>query len=247
MVKLWCAKSYWRMDQIIKMNASQLQTFQTQLSYQFKDSTLLELALTHRSYKGKNNERLEFLGDSILNFVAAELLFQKFPESVEGDLSRLRSELVKASTLSEIGMALNVGDFLKLGEGELKSAGWRRPSILADTVEALIGAIFMDGGMEAAQSLIQKWLHDRVEKIDPKKILKDAKSVLQEYLQSRKFALPEYEVTPVKGEAHEQHFTIKCLIPALSIEAEGDGASRKIAEQTAAKNALISLGKENEL
>jgi len=226
------------------MNASQLQKFQHYLNYNFKDQSLLDLALTHRSYKGQNNERLEFLGDSILNFVVAELLFQKFPQSVEGDLSRLRSELVKASTLSEIGSMLNIGDFLKLGEGELKSAGWRRPSILADTVEALIGAIFMDGGITAAQTIIQHWLSDRVEQIDPKKIQKDAKSVLQEFLQSRKIALPEYVVTSIEGEAHAQHFIIQCSISALSISVQGQGASRKIAEQTAANNALIALGKE---
>ena len=128
-------------------NTSQLHQFESLLKYEFKNKSLLELALTHRSFKGENNERLEFLGDSILNFVGAELLFQKFPQLVAGDLSRLRSQLVKASTLSEIGIKINVGDFLRLGEGELKSAGWRRPSILADTVEAVIGAIFIDGGI----------------------------------------------------------------------------------------------------
>ena len=155
-------------------NTSQLHQFESLLKYEFKNKALLELALTHRSFKGKNNERLEFLGDSILNFVVAELLFKKFPQSVEGDLSRLRSELVKASTLSEIGTEINVGDFLKLGDGELKSAGWRRPSILADTVEAIIGAIFIDSGMNSAQSIIKRWLDNRIEMIDPKKIKKDA-------------------------------------------------------------------------
>jgi ribonuclease-3 len=228
-------------------NTSQLHQFESLLKYKFKDTALLELALTHRSFKGENNERLEFLGDSILNFVVAELLFEKFPQSVEGDLSRLRSELVKASTLSEIGVEINVGNFLRLGEGELKSAGWRRPSILADTVEAVIGAIFIDSGMDETQSIIKKWLENRIDMIDPKKIKKDAKSLLQEFLQGKKIALPKYEVGSIKGEAHSQSFIIQCHIPALGITVEGDGDSRKIAEQVAAKNALIALGKQNDL
>ena len=228
-------------------NTSQLHQFENLLKYEFKNKNLLELALTHRSFKGENNERLEFLGDSILNFVVAELLFQKFPQSVEGDLSRLRSELVKSSTLSEIGSEINVGDFLRLGEGELKSAGWRRPSILADTVEAVIGAIFIDSGMDSAQSIIKRWLDDRIEMIDPKKIKKDAKSLLQEFLQGKKIALPKYEVTSIEGEAHSQKFIIKCHIPTLGITVEGYGDSRKVAEQIAAKNALIALGKQNDL
>jgi len=228
-------------------NTSQLHQFESLLKYEFKNKSLLELALTHRSFKGENNERLEFLGDSILNFVVAELLFQKFPQLVEGDLSRLRSQLVKASTLSEIGIKINVGDFLRLGEGELKSAGWRRPSILADTVEAIIGAIFIDSGISEAQSIIKRWLDNRIEMIDPKKVKKDAKSLLQEFLQSKKIALPEYEVGSIEGEAHSQSFIIHCHIPALGISEEGGGDSRKIAEQVAAKNALIALGKQNDL
>ena len=228
-------------------STSQFHQFESLLNYEFKNKTLLELALTHRSFKGKNNERLEFLGDSILNFVVAELLFQKFPQSVEGDLSRLRSELVKASTLSEIGTEINIGNFLRLGEGELKSAGWRRPSILADTVEAVIGAIFLDSGMVDAQLIIKRWLDNRIEMIDPKKIKKDAKSLLQEFLQGKKIALPQYEVDSIEGEAHSQSFVIQCYIPALGINVKGDGESRKIAEQIAAKNALIALGKQNDL
>jgi len=228
-------------------NTSQLHQFESLLKYEFKNKDLLELALTHRSFKRQNNERLEFLGDSILNFVVAELLFKKFPQSVEGDLSRLRSELVKSSTLSEIGIEINVGNFLKLGEGELKSAGWRRPSILADTVEAVIGAIFLDSGMVDAQLIIKRWLNRRIEMIDPKKIKKDAKSLLQEFLQGKKIALPKYEVDSIEGEDHSQSFVVQCYIPALGITVEGDGDSRKIAEQEAAKNALIALGKQNDL
>jgi len=228
-------------------STSQLHQFESLLKYEFKNKDLLELALTHRSFKRQNNERLEFLGDSILNFVVAELLFKKFPQSVEGDLSRLRSELVKSSTLSEIGIEINVGNFLKLGEGELKSAGWRRPSILADTVEAVIGAIFLDSGMVDAQLIIKRWLNRRIEMIDPKKIKKDAKSLLQEFLQGKKIALPKYEVDSIEGEDHSQSFVVQCYIPALGITVEGDGDSRKIAEQEAAKNALIALGKQNDL
>ena len=228
-------------------STSQLHQFESLLNYEFKNKSLLELALTHRSFKGQNNERLEFLGDSILNFVVAELLFQKFPMSVEGDLSRLRSELVKASTLSEIGIEINVGSFIRLGEGELKSAGWRRPSILADTVEAIIGAIFIDSSINEAQSIIKRWLDNRIEMIDPNKIKKDAKSLLQEFLQSKKIELPKYEVGSIEGEAHSQNFIVQCHIPALDINVKGDGDSRKNAEQTAAKNALIALGKQNDL
>jgi ribonuclease-3 len=139
------------------------------INYNFSDKNLLELALTHRSFQGKNNERLEFLGDSILNFVIAESLFKKFDLLPEGDLSRLRSQLVKSETLSEIGILLQLGDYLILGEGELKSAGWRRPSILADSVEAIIGAVFMDGGISAASNLILDWFKDRVEFINTDK------------------------------------------------------------------------------
>jgi len=157
------------------------------LNYHFNDNSLLELALTHRSFQGKNNERLEFLGDSILNFIIAELLFKKFNLLPEGDLSRLRSQLVKSETLSEIGILLQLGDYLILGEGELKSSGWRRPSILADSVEAIIGAVFIDGGISAASNLILSWFKDKIDLINPNNIQKDSKSVLQELLQGKKF------------------------------------------------------------
>ena len=162
------------------------------LNYQFKDNSLLELALTHRSFQGKNNERLEFLGDSILNFIIAELLFKKFNLLPEGDLSRLRSQLVKSETLSEIGIILKLGDYLILGEGELKSSGWRRPSILADSVEAIIGAVFIDGGVSAASDLVLDWFKSRIDLINPDNIEKDSKSVLQEFLQAKKLV---YRIT----------------------------------------------------
>ena len=211
------------------------------LNYHFIDNSLLELALTHRSFQGENNERLEFLGDSILNFVIAELLFKKFNLLPEGDLSRLRSQLVKAATLSEIGILLQLGDYLILGEGELKSSGWRRPSILADSVEAIIGAVFMDGGINATTDLITNWFKERIDAIDPDDIQKDSKSILQELLQAKKIALPEYSVVAIEGEAHRQNFKISCSILKLGLSIEGEGTSRKIAEQSAAEEVLKNL------
>ncbi len=217
------------------------------LNYHFNDKTLLELALTHRSHQGKNNERLEFLGDSILNFIIADCLFTKFTSLSEGDLSRLRSQLVKSETLSEIGILLNLGDYLILGEGELKSSGWRRPSILADSVEAIIGAIFIDGGVKASSDLITNWFKERIDSIDPNDIKKDSKSILQELLQSKKIALPDYNIVSIDGEAHCQHFKISCSIPKLGLSIEGEGSSRKIAEQNAAHEVLKNLKNSTEL
>jgi ribonuclease-3 len=217
------------------------------LNYNFSDKNLLELALTHRSFQGKNNERLEFLGDSILNFIIAESLFKKFDLLPEGDLSRLRSQLVKSETLSEIGILLQLGDYLILGEGELKSAGWRRPSILADSVEAIIGAVFIDGGISDASDLILDWFKDRIDLINPDKIEKDSKSVLQELLQSKKITLPDYNIVSIEGEAHCQHFRVSCSIPKLGLSIEGEGSSRKIAEQGAAEEILKKLKNNTEL
>jgi len=217
------------------------------LNYQFKDNSLLELALTHRSFQGKNNERLEFLGDSILNFIITELLFKKFNLLPEGDLSRLRSQLVKSETLSEIGIILKLGDYLILGEGELKSSGWRRPSILADSVEAIIGAVFIDGGVSAASDLVLDWFKSRIDLINPDNIEKDSKSVLQEFLQAKKISLPDYNIVSIEGEAHCQHFRVSCSIPKLGLSIEGEGSSRKIAEQAAAEEILKKLNKNAEL
>ena len=225
------------------MEKQNIQKLEKILNYNFKDKNLLELALTHRSFQGKNNERLEFLGDSILNFIIAELLFKKFDLLPEGDLSRLRSQLVKSTTLSEIGILLNLGDYLILGEGELKSSGWRRPSILADSVEAIIGAVFIDGGINASQDLITNWFKDRIESINPHDIQKDSKSVLQELLQAKKIPLPDYEVISIEGEAHCQYCKVSCVIPKLEISIDGEGSSRKIAEQAAAEEMVKKLKK----
>jgi len=204
------------------------------LNYSFKDIKLLEKALTHRSYGGENNERLEFLGDSILNFTIAESLFKKFPNLPEGDLSRLRASLVKASALAEVASKIKLGDFILLGEGELKSAGWRRPSILADCYEAIIGALYLDGGLTPAQQFILNNFNDWLDQINPARIDKDAKTALQELLQSKKLMLPKYEVIEIKGEAHAQEFIVRCSVQQLSLSAEATGPSRRAAEQEAA-------------
>jgi ribonuclease-3 len=211
------------------------------LGYQFKKPGLLEQALTHRSFAPNNNERLEFLGDSALNFIVAHQLFQRFSKLPEGDLSRLRAQLVKESTLSEIALALELGDALKLGEGELKSAGWRRPSILADALEAIIGAVYLDGGFTSVESLILKLYQEKLENIDPKLIDKDPKSQLQEYLQGKKIDLPDYKVVSINGEAHAQIFKIECVIEKFAISTLGEGTSRRIAEQQAAQLALEKI------
>ena len=226
------------------MDKRNIQSLEKILNYNFNDKNLLELALTHRSFQGKNNERLEFLGDSILNFIIAELLFKKFNALPEGDLSRLRSQLVKSATLSEIGILLNLGDYLILGEGELKSSGWRRPSILADSVEAIIGAVFIDGGIKASHNLIINWFKDRIDSINPNDIEKDSKSLLQELLQAKKIPLPDYNVISIEGEAHCQYFKVSCTIPKLGVTIEGEGSSRKIAEQGAAEEMLKNLKKD---
>lgn len=213
------------------------------LGYQFKTPALLAQALTHRSFSGNNNERLEFLGDSVLNFIIAHQLFLRFPKLPEGDLSRLRAQLVKESSLAEIAFELNLGDVLKLGEGELKSAGWRRPSILADALEAIIGAVYSDGGFAETETVVLKLYAEKLANIDPKIIDKDAKSQLQEYLQGKKIELPDYNVIAIEGEAHAQTFKMQCVINKLNITSEGEGSSRRVAEQQAAQFALEMIEK----
>jgi ribonuclease-3 len=219
------------------------QVLSKRLAYSFVNANLLTQALTHRSYSAQNNERLEFLGDGALNFMIAHQLYQRFPTIAEGDLSRLRAQLVKESTLSEIAISLDLGDELKLGEGELKSAGWRRPSILADAVEAIIGAVYLDGGFVAAEALVAHLFAKKLDTIDPKVIDKDPKSLLQELLQGKKIAVPEYSVTHLDGEAHAQVFIVECWIEKLNIRTVGEGTSRRIAEQQAAQLALEKLKK----
>ena len=215
-----------------------LQLLQTRLGYTFQDAGLLQQALTHRSHSSLHNERLEFLGDSILNCVVASVLYERFASIDEGDLSRLRANLVKQQSLYEIAQKLELSQFLRLGEGELKSGGFRRPSILADTLEALLGAIFLDAGFNAARDVIRAFYIPILDSVDPRTLGKDAKTLLQEFLQSKKISLPTYNVVATHGAAHSQEFEIECLVPKLGIQVYGRGGSRRAGEQAAAKLAL---------
>ena len=219
------------------------QALANRLPYRFVNASLLTQALTHRSFSAQNNERLEFLGDGALNFIIAQQLFQRFQALAEGDLSRLRAQLVKEATLCEIAQSLDVGAALKLGEGELKSGGWRRPSILAAALEALIGAVYLDGGYAEAEAMVIALFADKLATIDPNVIDKDPKSLLQEHLQGQKLAVPEYKGTQLAGEAQAQLFVVACYIEKLNIRTAGEGTSRRIAEQQAANYALIALEK----
>ncbi|WP_447918429.1 ribonuclease III [Achromobacter aegrifaciens] len=215
-----------------------LATLENRLDHHFSDQALLEQALTHRSHGARHNERLEFLGDSVLNFVVAAMLFERYSKIDEGDLSRLRANLVKQASLADIAQRLELSQYLRLGEGELKSGGFRRPSILADTVEALFGAVFLDAGFDAARRVIVRQYQPVLASVDPKTLGKDAKTLLQEFLQGRKLALPLYTVVATHGAAHSQQFEVECAIPALEIKVMAPGASRRAAEQSAAKLAL---------
>jgi ribonuclease III len=211
---------------------------ESRLRYEFRNAELLRQALTHRSHSATHNERLEFLGDSVLNCAVAALLFQRFGKLDEGDLSRVRANLVKQQSLYEIAQALNIADGLRLGEGELRSGGFRRPSILADALEAIFGAIFLDSGFDAAQTVIKRLYVPILDHIDPRTLGKDAKTLLQEYLQGHKIALPTYTVIATHGAAHNQQFEVECTVPKLDVKVSGSGASRRAAEQAAAKKAL---------
>jgi len=218
-----------------------LSALEARLDHRFANRALLEQALTHRSHSSQHNERLEFLGDSVLNCSVALLLYDRFTKIDEGDLSRLRANLVKQSSLADIAQRLDLSPYLRLGEGELKSGGFRRPSILADAVEALFGAVFLDAGFEEASRVIRRQYQAVMADIDPKTLGKDAKTLLQEYLQSRRIALPQYTVTATHGAAHNQEFEVECAIPKLGVLVSGRGASRRAAEQEAAHGALQAV------
>lgn len=211
------------------------------LGYQFAQPQLLQRALTHRSYSAAHNERLEFLGDSVLNCTIAKYLYGTYPDLPEGDLSRLRSNLVNQQTLAALAQQLNLGEQLLLGEGERKSAGHRRPSILADGLEALFGAVLLDADFNAAEKVILGLYVPFIERTDLKTLGKDAKTLLQEHLQSRKLALPQYSVIEIQGEAHAQNFVVSCEIAQLGLVTRGEGASRRIAEQIAAERAFQQI------
>ena len=207
------------------------------IGHRFGDPDLLLRALTHRSYGTGHNERLEFLGDSVVNCAVALQLYRKFPELTEGELSRLRASLVSQPSLAAIGKAAGLGAHLRLGEGELKTGGSRRPSMLADAVEAVIGAAFLDGGFDAAYGVVEALFRDALQSIDPLTTRKDAKTLLQEHLQGKRMPLPHYSVVATRGEAHEQIFEVACEIAQLEICARGEGSSRRSAEQEAAQKA----------
>jgi ribonuclease III len=212
-----------------------------QLGYSFSDQSLIRTALTHRSFGTPNNERLEFLGDGILDCVIAALLFHRFPLLPEGDLSRLRANLVRQETLHQLAQALNIGDHLRLGEGELKSGGATRPSILADALEAVLGAIYLDGGFPIAHQVIERLYTPLLDELKPGQFQKDPKTRLQEWLQGRKKPLPRYKLLEASGAAHEQRFEVACEIESPTLRTIGHGSSRRIAEQVAAEKALKEI------
>ena len=219
-----------------------LERLQQRIGYAFTRPELLAQALTHRSHGTPHNERLEFLGDGVLNCVIAGELYDRFGELKEGELTRLRANLVRQEALHQLAQSIGLGDYLRLGEGELKSGGFARPSILADAFEALVGAIFLDGGFSAAQQAIGRLYAPLLADLDPRDPGKDPKTLLQELLQARKIALPQYAVVATQGAAHNQTtFEVECLIAALSVRTTGCGNSRRIAEQEAAQRALEQL------
>lgn len=213
------------------------------LNYSFSNPKLLQQALTHRSVGKQNNERLEFLGDSILNFVIASELYQRFEDAREGDLSRIRSFLVKGDRLAEIANSIDLGNILALGPGELKTGGFRRASILEDAIEAIFGAIYLDGGYTKARKVILELYSRPLANLPPIEQLKDAKTRLQEYLQSKRLPLPEYKIEEILGEQHNRTFKVSCKVPGLTAPTYGVARSRRKAEQASAENALAELMK----
>ncbi|MDO8786585.1 MAG: ribonuclease III [Sulfuritalea sp.] len=217
------------------------QSLEAALGHAFGRPELLRQALTHRSFGSPHNERLEFLGDSVLNCAVAGYLYQRFADLKEGELSRLRASLVRQKSLADIAQSLALGGFLRLGEGELKSGGARRPSILADALEAIVGAIYVDAGFGAAKAVIERLYEPAMSRIDANDAGKDPKTALQEVLQGRHLPLPRYALLATRGEAHAQEFEMECVIPELGIRSTGVGGSRRIAEQQAAQRAIAEI------
>jgi ribonuclease-3 len=211
------------------------------IAYQFRSGALRDQALTHRSFGSPHNERLEFLGDGVLNCVVAEELYNRFPSLSEGQLSRLRANLVRKESLSGIAQGLGLSEFLRLGEGELASGGGTRPSMLADALEAVYGAVLLDGGYDAVRDSIRHTFKAEFEALDPAKPAKDAKTLLQEHLQARQRKLPAYRVTATKGAAHSQTFEVECVVEDMKLAASGTGSTRRIAEQNAAGKILKQI------
>ena len=229
------------MNDFLYKKKMQLERLQKKLGYQFANLDYLKQALTHRSAASHNNERLEFLGDSILNFAIGKALYEKFPKANEGELSRMRAALVKEQTLAIVARQFELGEYLKLGAGEMKSGGHRRDSILSDCVEAIIAAIYLDHSMDKALEQIYHWYRDLLTEMKPGEAQKDAKTRLQEFLQSRKLKLPVYEVVDIKGEAHNQTFKVSCQVEKLDEVIIGVGTSRRKAEQDAAEQVIQKL------
>ena len=211
------------------------------ISHGFKDKDLLELALTHRSANKQNNERLEFLGDAVLGSIIAEYLYMHFPAADEGQLTRTRASLVNKKFLADVARQLEIGNQLALGEGELKSGGWHRDSILSNAVEAIIGAIYLDAGYDSCRDEVLRWYAPALEEVDPAKSIKDPKTQLQELLQSRNLPLPEYETLKIEGPAHSQLFTVRCAVKLLDEPVLETSNSRRKAEQKAAETVLCQL------
>ncbi|HET9473411.1 MAG TPA: ribonuclease III [Steroidobacteraceae bacterium] len=221
---------------------AQAQLLARKLGYEPRDPALFVIALTHRSAEGPNNERLEFLGDSVLNLLLSERLYREFPGASEGDLSRLRARLVSEEPLAEIAQAMQLGELLLLGSGELKTGGFRRQSILADAFEALCGALYLDGGLDTVRTYLGPMFEPRIAALPEPSTLKDAKTRLQEHLQAKGHQLPVYAVKRTSGEPHAQTFLVSCAVPHAGVETEGEGPSRRRAEQVAAQAALQALG-----
>lgn len=215
--------------------------FSRRLGYEFKAPALLTEALTHRSFGTPNYERLEFLGDSVVNCVIARALYDRFPQLPEGRLSRVRATLVRQEALHRIATSLDLGAVLRLGEGELKSGGHNRPSILADSLEAIFGAVLLDGGFDEASRVVLALYAGELDTLDPEHSQKDAKTELQEWLQARRSPLPVYTMLDIEGAAHAQHFVVECVVSAFGVNTRGEGASRRVAEQVAAARALEKL------
>ncbi|GHA09069.1 ribonuclease 3 [Arenicella chitinivorans] len=228
------------------MAQNKLAALMRKIGYQFKDEKLLSLAMTHRSKGAKNYERLEFLGDSILGFVVADFLFHKFPHLAEGKLSRMRSSLVRKETLATVARELDMSSYLILGEGELKSGGFNRDSILADTVESLIGALYLDADFSVASEFIHTHFSAQFENISDESTFKDAKSRLQEAMQKRGMSLPTYTIVETMGEQHNQRFTVECVLDDMPIRSEATARSRRLAEQKAAADVLRQVKQVNE-
>ncbi|PIE41005.1 MAG: ribonuclease III [Gammaproteobacteria bacterium] len=219
-----------------------LNSLEASIGYQFKSDELIQLALTHRSVSGShNNERLEFLGDSVLNFIIGEALYQKFPDAKEGQLSRLRASMVKGTTLAELGQQFQLNSHIRVGPGELKSGGTKRHSTLADAVEAIIGAIYLESGFEVCQQVVGEWFASRINRLSLTDTVKDNKTRLQEILQARKLPLPGYHIVSIQGKSHCQSFKVECTIESVPETFTGEGTSRRHAEQQAAGKALKVL------